>query len=165
MKRTPIKVLSILVLGASLSGCAMLSSLTQRSSVKFSKYNNEVSSEEFSSEMVNSIQNNPVLNGTGDVKDFVLSLTANASMSQKVTNSKLSKKDRGSITASAKASAKLAYDEASDAAELTGKLSLDGKMVTPTTGTQKISITANGSALPPAVSTCFPLQALSSFSS
>lgn len=145
--KTPIKALSILILGASLTGCTALQSLFQKDDVKFSKYSKEVEAEEFSNEMVNSIQNNPTLNGSEEVADFALSLTGSVSLSQKVSNKEISKKDRGAISGSAKVNAKFAYDKANDAAELTGKLTLDAKMTTLSYGTQKVNSETEGDIL------------------
>ena len=140
MKNTPIKLMSVLLLGTSLTACSVLSNIMGSSKdVKFSSYKNEVTTEEFAAGMNESITDNPVLNGTEDPNDFAFSVSLNASSEQKITNSKAAVKDRGSLTVSASASAKLAYDKDNEAAEITGKLSADGKMVTPSYGTQKAS--------------------------
>ena len=139
MKNAPIKVMSILLLGAALSACSMLQNLTGSDKVKFSSYKNEVNNEEFAAGMAESLAKNAALTGEEDANDFALSLSLTASLDQKITNSEAAVKDRSSTSASAKASAKLAYDLDNAAVELTGKLTIDGKMVTPTYGTQKVS--------------------------
>ena len=139
MKNTPVKLMSVLLLGTALTACSVLSNIAGGNNVKFSSYKNEVGTEEFAAGMNDSIKNNSALNGSEAIDDFAFSVKASASVDQKITNSKLAKKDRGSVSGDASASAKLAFDLNSGNAEFTGKLSASAKMVAPTTGTQKLS--------------------------
>ena len=137
MKNAPIKIMSMLLLSTALTGCSVISNLLNKSSssTKLSKYSNEVTAEEFSNEMMNSVMDHKVLSNT-DVADYTVSLNANASLDQKITNSKFSNKNRGSLSAEANGEAKLVFDKDNQAAELTAKVTAKGKMETPLYGTQ-----------------------------
>lgn len=127
MKKSLLKIGTILLMGVSLSACSLLNNLTSSfgggssKTTKMESYKNEVSLDEFGGGLQEKIAATSYASKSFELGDAVLDAALDASVSQKITNDSYSTKKRSEASAKVSASSKVSYDRDNETIAITAK--------------------------------------------
>ena len=132
MKKSLLKIGTILLMGVSLSACSLLNSLVNKGgsgskTTKMESYKNEVSLNEFAGGFQEKLAATSYASENFTLGDAVLDAALDASVSQKITNSTYANKKRSEVSAKVSASAKASYDKDNETIAFTAKDEMSGK--------------------------------------